>query len=266
MQLNSVRSETLVPRLKPLQRVLLVDDAPEARLIMRRILQHAGYAVLEASTGAEALAALHTDPDIELVLLDLVLPDQDGFDVLAKASMMPKRPRICVVSAIGDDSAIDRALALDADDYLVKPIFPRDVVHKVESLLGLADDELAACELPAAVTDERGHAHMTKIVGMSQHGVELVLADDTRTLPAHLRLSSPALARALTLTGASAARAVAIGCSDLVLRVTGSRQSSAGTIVRADFVGLTETARSQLRTAATSAFGLATGASSSTLH
>ena len=115
-----------------MQTVLVVEDERDIRELLRRYLERAGMAVLAAATGAEALDLLESDrPD--LVLLDLGLPDIDGTEVLATA-----RPDVPVVVLTARTDVADRIAGLraGADDYVVKPFSPTEVVLRVQAVLG----------------------------------------------------------------------------------------------------------------------------------
>ncbi len=113
--------------------VLVVDDEPMVREVIASYLQRDGWKVAEAPDGATALRMLDsTRPD--LVVLDLMLPEVDGLSVLARLRTTTDVPVIVVTAR---DSEADRVLGLDlgADDYLVKPFSPRELVARVRSVL-----------------------------------------------------------------------------------------------------------------------------------
>ncbi|MDP1878347.1 MAG: response regulator transcription factor [Actinomycetota bacterium] len=113
--------------------VLVVEDERDIRDLLRRYLERADYAVLSSGTGAEALAYLGSDaPD--LVLLDLGLPDIDGFEVLAFAAAIG----IPVIALTARSAVEDRIRGLErgADDYVTKPFSPQEVVLRVGAVLG----------------------------------------------------------------------------------------------------------------------------------
>lgn len=118
--------------------VLLVEDNSENLSIFATILRHYGYRVIEAQSGRQALdLAAAQDPD--LILLDLGLPDIDGFEVLSRLRKEPALARIpvLVVSANATQRARDQSLALGARRFLTKPIRPSDLVVTVgEELQG----------------------------------------------------------------------------------------------------------------------------------
>ena len=111
--------------------VLVVEDEKDIRDVLRRYLERAGMSVLSAATGAEALDLIEkTRPD--LVLLDLGLPDIDGSEILA---MVSETTPVVVLTARSD--AIDRIAGLrhGAEDYIVKPFSPTEVVLRIEKVL-----------------------------------------------------------------------------------------------------------------------------------
>jgi two-component system, OmpR family, KDP operon response regulator KdpE len=104
---------------QPGPRILIVDDEPQIRRFLRPALEHAGYIMLEAATGQDALVQASTRAP-ELILLDLGLPDMDGLEVLRRLREWTPCP-IIVVSARGEEAVKVQALDLGADDYLTKP-------------------------------------------------------------------------------------------------------------------------------------------------
>ena len=115
-------------------RVLVVDDDPTVAEVVRSYLVHAGFDVEQAADGPTALAvAARTRPD--LVVLDLMLPGLSGLEVCER--LRSARPDVAVVmlTALGEES--DRVVGLEsgADDYLVKPFSPRELVLRVQSVL-----------------------------------------------------------------------------------------------------------------------------------
>jgi DNA-binding response OmpR family regulator len=113
--------------------ILVVDDEPKIAQLARDYLEHAGFAVLTAPDGRTGLARAREDhPD--LVVLDLRLPDLDGLDVtraLRKDSTVP----IIMLTARGEESDKLVGLELGADDYIVKPFSPKELVARVRAVL-----------------------------------------------------------------------------------------------------------------------------------
>lgn len=132
------------------QFILVVEDDP----ILKNLLGHtlAGkYQTLYASDGNEALALIEQNKP-KLILLDLMLPTVDGFTVLqtvrARTDELKNVP-IIIVSNLGQQSDRDKALALGANDYLVKAEVPiEDIVHKIEAMLGAST--IASADVPPA--------------------------------------------------------------------------------------------------------------------
>jgi len=112
-------------------RVLIVDDDPAVRETFRRILCDAGFQVLAVSSGAAALATLHDDSTIGLMLLDLEMPEIDGATVRRTQLADPQLSNVPTVIVSGSgDLRINRA-DLRADDYLAKPFLRRQLLEVV---------------------------------------------------------------------------------------------------------------------------------------
>jgi DNA-binding response OmpR family regulator len=122
--------------------VLVVDDEPKIVDVVREYLEHAGFAVRTAGDGPAALErARALAPD--LVVLDLGLPGLDGLDV-ARQLRRSSRVPVIILTARGDE--VDRIIGLElgADDYLVKPFSPRELVARVRAVLRRVDERDAA--------------------------------------------------------------------------------------------------------------------------
>jgi DNA-binding response OmpR family regulator len=116
--------------------VLLVDDEPNIVLSLEFLMRQAGYAVRVARDGEAALKAIESEPP-ELVLLDVMMPKRDGFDVCQTIRANPawKNMRIVLLTAKGRDIEREKGMALGADDYITKPFSTREVVQKVKQML-----------------------------------------------------------------------------------------------------------------------------------
>jgi two-component system KDP operon response regulator KdpE len=114
-------------------KVLVVDDEPQIRTLLKATLTRAGYAVVEAASGREALSARDIDkPD--LVLLDLGLPDRDGLELVTLLRQEP-RAALIVVSARDQTDQKVAALDLGADDYVTKPFDTEELLARVRASL-----------------------------------------------------------------------------------------------------------------------------------
>ena len=103
--------------------VLYVEDNPENRLLIRRILQSEGYEMLEASNAAQALAVIQEKrPD--LILMDINLPEMDGYTLTARMKAMPQLDKVPIIALTANVMRGDRERTLEAgcDGYIQKPV------------------------------------------------------------------------------------------------------------------------------------------------
>ena len=115
------------------QRVLVVEDEPDTVLLLKNILRMAGYDVLSAGNGQEALKKYKEHvPDI--ILLDLMMPDMDGWETLRYLREMSDVP-VIIISALGAKEDIVRALKTGVDDYLTKPFFNGEVWARIQAVM-----------------------------------------------------------------------------------------------------------------------------------
>ncbi len=113
--------------------VLVVDDEPQIRKFLRFGLEGHGYAVAEAGSAAEALSAAAGAPP-DLVVLDLGLPDSEGFEVLARLREWSSAP-VIVLSVRSRETEKVRAFELGADDYVVKPFGMPELLARIKAAL-----------------------------------------------------------------------------------------------------------------------------------
>jgi len=113
--------------------VLVVDDEPMVREVVTRYLEQEGYTVTVAADGAAALRLLEQHA-VDLVVLDLMLPEIDGLSVLRELRQDGAIP-VIVLTARGDEGDRIHGLQLGADDYVVKPFSPRELIARVASVL-----------------------------------------------------------------------------------------------------------------------------------
>ncbi|MCC7047824.1 MAG: response regulator [Alphaproteobacteria bacterium] len=116
--------------------VLVVDDEPNIVLSLEFLMRQAGYVVRVARDGEAALKAVEEDPP-DLILLDVMMPKRDGFDVCRSVRANPawKATRIVLLTAKGRDIEREKGMALGADDYITKPFSTREVVQRVKQYL-----------------------------------------------------------------------------------------------------------------------------------
>lgn len=114
------------------QKILIVDDSKTTRIILEDILREDGFTnIIHASNGEDALS-IYTKEEPSLVLLDIIMPEMNGMDVLKQLS---GKVKVIIVSAIGQDSIIKQAKELGALNYLIKPLDKAEVIKKVFSAL-----------------------------------------------------------------------------------------------------------------------------------
>jgi two-component system, OmpR family, KDP operon response regulator KdpE len=114
-------------------KVLIVDDEPPIRKLLRMGLSTQGYEILDAPSGKTALALLESNPD--LVILDLGLPDMQGLDLLAAIRARNEIVPIVVLSSRDDEAGKVKALDLGADDYLTKPFGMEELLARLRAAL-----------------------------------------------------------------------------------------------------------------------------------
>jgi DNA-binding response OmpR family regulator len=114
------------------RRILVVDDEERMVRFIRMNLEHDGYQVIEALNGKQAIDKLRDTPD--LVLLDVMMPDLDGFEVLETVRQVSSVP-VIMLTAKGEEDDRVRGLELGADDYITKPFSPRELVSRVKAVL-----------------------------------------------------------------------------------------------------------------------------------
>jgi two-component system alkaline phosphatase synthesis response regulator PhoP len=120
------------------RKVLIADDEPNIVISLEFLLRREGFEVLVAVDGEEALARARAErPD--LVLLDVMMPRMNGFDVCQalRADRDLDGMRIVMLTAKGRDTEVSKGLALGADAYVTKPFSTKDLVQQVRSLLGV---------------------------------------------------------------------------------------------------------------------------------
>lgn len=117
-------------------RVLVADDDQDIRELVCFKLEQAGHDVLSAPDGSSALQVL-SDGDIDIALLDIMMPGLSGLDVLTqvRSDERLREVKVILLTARSRDVDVDAGYASGADDYVIKPFSPRELVHRVSSLL-----------------------------------------------------------------------------------------------------------------------------------
>jgi two-component system alkaline phosphatase synthesis response regulator PhoP len=127
------------------KKILVVEDELKIARLVRDYLHQAGFAVIEAGDGASALSLARSEkPD--MVVLDLGLPEMDGLDVTRRLRQTSSVP-IIMLTARSEESDRIVGLELGADDYIVKPFSPKELVARIRAVLRRADATLGGGEL-----------------------------------------------------------------------------------------------------------------------
>ena len=136
--------------------ILVVEDDPKIRLLLRRMFEGEGFRVSEAATGREAEAVAAAAVGLDLNTLDLGLPDADGFSV---ARAIRARSPVPIIMVTGKGETIDRVVGLElgADDYITKPFHLREVLARVRAVLRRTEAQAVATA--AAATAGGADAH-----------------------------------------------------------------------------------------------------------
>lgn len=116
------------------RRVLVVEDELDTVFLLKQVLRMAGFNVLSATNGREALLkAAEQEPD--LVLLDLMIPEMDGWEILVHLRQMIEKVPIIIVSALGNKEDVIKGLQAGADDYISKPFHNTELSERVKAVL-----------------------------------------------------------------------------------------------------------------------------------
>lgn len=115
-------------------KILVIDDESRMRKLVRDFLTKKGYDVLEASNGEEAMDIFYEDKEIDLLILDVMMPKMDGWEVCREVRKTSKVP-IIMLTAKGDERDELLGFELGVDEYVTKPFSPKILVARVEAIL-----------------------------------------------------------------------------------------------------------------------------------
>ena len=118
-----------------MKKVLILEDEENIRSFVVINLQRAGYDTLEAGTGSEALELLKENPDVDVAVLDIMLPDIDGFEVCRRIRANNKRMGIIMLTARTQEMDKITGLMTGADDYVTKPFSPAELTARLDALV-----------------------------------------------------------------------------------------------------------------------------------
>ncbi len=117
-----------------MKKVLVLEDEANIRSFVVINLKRAGYETIEAETGEEALAQLKRNPDIKVALLDIMLPDMDGFEVCRRIRAGDNQIGIIMLTARTQEMDKVTGLMTGADDYVTKPFSPAELTARIDAL------------------------------------------------------------------------------------------------------------------------------------
>ena len=117
------------------KKILIVEDDVSSRLYLNKILEKTGAILLNAADGREAVDIAMNNQDIEVILMDIQLPVLDGYESAAKIREFRKNVLIIAQTAYSLLGDREKIIASGFDDYIVKPIFPRQLIDKLSSAL-----------------------------------------------------------------------------------------------------------------------------------
>ena len=159
-----------------MKKVLVLEDESSIRSFIVINLIRAGYEVVEAETGEEALEKLSENPDVRVTLLDIMLPGIDGFEVCRR--VRAAYPHIGIIMLTARSQEMDKVTGLmtGADDYVTKPFSPAELTARVDALLRRAGD----APLVSAAVGGRGYFGEVKIVDVNIRRLRLKIEDDAQ--------------------------------------------------------------------------------------
>lgn len=136
----------------PKEHILIVEDEEDILELIKYNLAKEGYRVTSAATGEEAIKLAESAPP-DLILLDLMLPGADGFEVCRRLGNNPKTQQIPIVmlTAKGEEADIVTGLELGADDYITKPFSPKVLIARIRAVLRRVKMEPADAETPLKI-------------------------------------------------------------------------------------------------------------------
>jgi len=115
-------------------KVMVVDDESRMRKLVRDFLKYENFQVLEAADGLEAIEKFYADPEIELIILDVMMPKMDGWQVCREIRQHSKVPIIMLTARGGENDEL-RGFEIGADEYISTPFSPKILMARVQALL-----------------------------------------------------------------------------------------------------------------------------------
>jgi DNA-binding response OmpR family regulator len=143
-------------------RIMVVDDDPDTVTVLSRYLQREGFATLEALSGAQCLK-LVGEQHVDVILLDLMMPEMDGFQVVRALKNNPATAEIPIIMVTARDDIESRAegMRVGVSDFLAKPVFRRQLANRIKAQLDTIatarsiDDVLSRIEVVSDAADKK---------------------------------------------------------------------------------------------------------------
>ena len=138
--------------------IIISDDDPSVRLLLRHILENEGYSTLEAENGREALDLLNGN-EVNMILLDAVMPEINGFEACKKIKLNNPDIPVIMITSLDDDTSVETAFKCGADDYITKPVNWSVLKHKIlRAQKNTARHTIKAADKLTADLDEHQYA------------------------------------------------------------------------------------------------------------
>lgn len=139
-------------------KILVVDDESRMRKLIRDFLEREGYQILEAADGIEAMDVFYANKDLDLIILDVMMPHMDGWQVCKEVREYSKVP-IMMLTARADEQSELKGFELGVDEYVAKPFSPKILVARVGAILKRAKNamEEGAVNAGGIVIDKAAH-------------------------------------------------------------------------------------------------------------
>ncbi len=144
--------------------ILIVDDESRMRKLIRDFLEREGYRILEAANGLEALDVFYENKDIALIILDVMMPQMDGWQVCREVRKISKVP-IMMLTARSEERDELHGFELGVDEYVAKPFSPKILVARVNALIKRVKGDFAEVSLEAGGIVINKAAHMVTVDG-----------------------------------------------------------------------------------------------------
>ena len=145
------------------EKILIVEDDPNISQLVKYNLEKTGYTCILSTTGEAALRILNKENNIDLIILDIMLPEMDGFEVCRRIKQNQDIANLPIIMLTAKGEEIDRIVGLElgADDYVVKPFSPRELILRIKAILkrgkipDIVSDVLIAAKLKVDISKHK---------------------------------------------------------------------------------------------------------------